>query len=124
MRFQILRAVDGARLADVVAPPLRRRLPGALLRGGPYTLVLFPLGVDPVRSGAAAKAVARLGPAGADAEPVVALGAGFTAEAHAALTARGATVIAVGEHHWTDASFERIRTSVASPRKDPPPRTR
>jgi hypothetical protein len=119
MKIQILRAVDGARLANVVPPPLRRRLPGALRTGGPYTVVLFPLGVDPVRSGGATKAVARLGPPVEGAEPVVALGAGFTAEAHALLVERGATVVTVSDFHWTDASYERIRSSVASPRKVP-----
>jgi hypothetical protein len=50
---------------------------------------------------------------------VVALGAGFTAEAHALLVERGATVVTVSDFHWTDASYDRIRSSVASPRKVP-----
>ena len=117
MKFHILRAVEASRLADVVPPPLRRRLPAALHRGGPYTVVLFPMNQDPVRSGAAARAVSRLGAAHAGAEPVVAFGADFTAESHAILAARGVTVVSVGDTYWTDRSFERVRTSVASPRK-------
>ena len=117
MRVRILRAVDAARLADVLPPPLRRRLPGALLKGGPYTVVIFPLAQDPVKSGAAARAVARLGDG--DAGPVLAAAADFTADALAILAAKGATVVTVGDSHWTDESFERIRASIASPRKAP-----
>jgi len=119
MKFRILPAVEAARLADLLPPPLRRRLPATLHKGGPYTVVLFPMNQDPVRSGAAARAVVRLGAAHAGAEPVVAFGADFTAESHAILAARGVTVVSVGDSYWTDRSFERIRTSVASPRKAP-----
>jgi hypothetical protein len=117
MNFRIVRKVEAARLADLVPPPLRRRLPGTLLRGGPYSVVVFPLSQDPVKSGAAAKAVARLGDG--DAGPVLAFGAGFTADALAVLAARGISVVTVSDFHWTDQTFERIRTSVASPRKAP-----
>jgi hypothetical protein len=120
MKLRIVRGVESARLADILPPPLRRRLPGTLRRGGPYTVLIFPLGQDPVKSGAAAKAVARLGEG--DAAPVLAFGAEFTADALAILDGRGVTVVSVGDFHWTDEAFERIRTSVASPRKAPGPR--
>jgi len=112
MRFRVLRAVEAARLADLVPPPLRRRLPGPLLKHGPYTVLIFPLALDPVRSGAAAKAVARLGEA--DADPVLAFGADFTADALAILAARGVAVVTVSDWYWTDESYERIRASIAS----------
>lgn len=117
MKFRILRGVESARLAGVVPPPLRRRLPRPLLKGGPYTVLIFPLGQDPVRSGAAAKAIARLGED--DSEPVLAFAAGFTADALAILATCGVAVVTVGDFYWTDESYERIRTSIASPRKSP-----
>jgi hypothetical protein len=117
MKFRIIRAVESARLVDLLPPPLQRRLPGTLRRGGPYTVLVFPLSRDPVKSGAAAKAVARLGVC--DPGPVLAFGAEFTADALAILTARGVAVVTVSDFHWTDQTFERVRTSVASPRKAP-----
>jgi hypothetical protein len=112
MKFRILRGVEAARLADVVPPPLRRRLPPPLLKHGPYTVLVFPLALDPVRSGAAAKAIARLDEG--DSDPVLAFGADFTVDALAILAARGVTALAVGDWHWTDQSYERIRASIAS----------
>jgi hypothetical protein len=117
VKVQVLRAVEARRLADIVPPPLRRRLPRSLLNHGPYTVLIFPLAMDPVRSGAAAKAVARLGEA--DSDQILAFGADFTADALAILTARGVAVVTVSDWYWTDQSYDRIRTSIASRRTTP-----
>ena len=104
-------------MPDLLPPPLRRRLPSTLLHGGPYTVVLFALNQDPIRSGVATKAVEHLGEA--DGGPVLAFAAGLTADAAAVLAGRGIDAITVSDFHWTDESFDRIRTSIAGPRKAP-----
>ncbi len=117
MRFRIHRGVEGRKLLDLLAPPLRRRLPSQLVDGGPYTVVVFALNQDPVRSGAAARAVARLGED--EGEPVLAFATGLTEDASAVLAERGIAAFTVSDFHWTDASFDRIRSAIGSPRKAP-----
>jgi hypothetical protein len=112
-----MRGVDGARLPDLLPPPLRRRLPSVVIKGGPYTVLLFPLHEDPVKAGAVAKALARLDEGGPTSESTLAFAADFTMDAAELLAGRGIATFTVGDFHWTDASYERIRASIASPKK-------
>ena len=59
MKFRIVHGVDAAQLRTLLPPPLQRRVPPEVLKGGPYTVVIFPLNHDPVKAGPASKAVAR-----------------------------------------------------------------
>ncbi len=117
MRVRIVRDVEGTRLPDFLPPPLRRRLPAALLRGGPYTLLLFPSREIPVKASAVSKGLARLGDTRE--QPVVAFAPQFTLDAAAVLAEAGVEAVGATDARWTEESFEEIRTIIASPRKSP-----
>ena len=75
-----------------------------------YTVVFFP--VDDrsiVFSGTAAHAIERVKRSTQPAGPLMVVGGGFTAEARAILEAERATILAISNFHWTDASFQEIR---------------
>jgi hypothetical protein len=67
-----------------------------------------------VLSGAVRRALDRLQLAEGE---MVAAAPGFTAEALDLLRARGATILTLGDFHWTDASFQAVRQATHLPRE-------
>jgi hypothetical protein len=87
------------------------------LRGDRYHLLLFGTAKDEVvPSGVVRRGLERLTP---DAADLVAAGPGFTTEALELLRARGATIYALSDFQWTDASFQSIRQATRLPREEP-----
>ncbi len=94
-RFSTLLPPDYRDLARVVTKP-----------GVSYAVVLFAHDrADVVPSAVVRRALQRV----AEPEPILAVGANFTAEATQLLDARAAAIARLGEFHWTDATWAGIR---------------
>ena len=93
--------LEAGRVADALPPWLRERALRVPLTG---RVILAVLGdKEIVTSGAVKRLVRKL-----HVEPatLVVAALGFTSEAEQALLAKEATLIAAGEFHWTDASYQ------------------
>ena len=115
MKPDVRKRVRGDRLDAVLPPQFSSRLrAGVRSPDVAYTVLLFPHSPsDVVRSPPVVKALARL-PAGT---PIVAVAGNFTAEARRALSERGAVVLTLGDFHWTDESYVRIREPRPGPKR-------
>jgi hypothetical protein len=111
MKFKIVRGISSEALAKHVRREFVDRLPPRS-KDDRFSLVLFRFQRDEKGSGVilssvAEQALAKLGdPHG---ERTLALGGEFTQEARALLEAQGVEPIALGDWHWTDKSYKRIK---------------
>lgn len=111
MKFKIVRGICGEALAKNVRREFVDRLPPRS-KGEQFTLMLFRFQRDEKCSGVilssvAEHAISRLGDR--HGERVLALGGDFTQEARSLLEANGIEPIALGDFHWTDESYKRIK---------------
>ena len=114
MKAQITPDLRPDTLVDRVPPPYREHIPLAQLHAARYTLVVFAASRDEIiLSGAVRRALASV-PLDT---PLVVAGPGFTVEALDLLTARDALVCALGQFHWTDSSYEKVRQATRLPRQ-------
>lgn len=118
MKPALHRGLDPDRLRALLPARLAVLLPPSLPAGPPWALLLFPATGRPVRSGAAARALARLPEP--DGERLVVAAGSLTMEAAALFRARAALVLTQSDFFWTDASYERIHQAISAPRKNPP----
>ncbi|HEX8272787.1 MAG TPA: hypothetical protein VF615_09040 [Longimicrobiaceae bacterium] len=118
MKPALHRGLDADRLRALLPAQLAALLPPTLPAGPPWALLLFPNTGRPVRSGAAARALARL--PDLDGERLVVAAGSLTMEAGGLFRSRADLVLTKSDFFWTDASYERIHQLVSAPRKNPP----
>jgi len=108
MNSKIIAALDKDALRRQLPQIYWPRLNLAAVPPGPYTLILFVGAKDEVvLSRPVQKALA----SAPEDTQIVAAGNGFTVEAREVLAAARAFVVALGDFHWTDASYVRVHTS-------------
>jgi hypothetical protein len=112
------RGLEPDRLLSLLPAKLAALLPPRLPAGPRWALLFFPSTGRPVRSGAAALALARLPEL--DGERLVVAAGSLTVEAAGLFRARADLVLAQWDFTWTDASYERIHQAISAPRKNPP----
>ncbi|MEA2602798.1 MAG: hypothetical protein QOF89_3790 [Acidobacteriota bacterium] len=116
MKYQIHRAVDRDHVAKLLPAPLRSLVPGSLLAEEVYTLIVFRSTVRVVHSSTVEHALKDVGP---EAERVLAVAIGFTADALEILRVRNALILSLNDYHWTDESHEAINVLIGAKVKAP-----
>jgi hypothetical protein len=115
LRFKIHRDLAPEHLILQLPARYRDRASLLLLRAPRYHLVLFGAPKDGViLSGVVRKA---LGEVPEEAAELVAAAPGFTAEGLGLLQSRGAVILTLGDHPWTDASLQSVRQATRLPRE-------
>jgi hypothetical protein len=111
MQFRIVRGVRVDQVSAHIHRALRPVVPPISSEGKLCTLLLFRFQRDEkssgvVRSATVERALSQLGDG--KEELVLAFGGDFTVEAKSLLVARGARIVAISDHGWTDERHKEI----------------
>jgi hypothetical protein len=106
MKHQIYRAVGRDQVARLLPASLRPPLPGSLLAEEVYTVLIFRSTVRVVHSSTVEYALKDVG---SEAERILAVATGFTADAREILRVRNALILTLNDYYWTDESHDAIK---------------